>query len=412
MQLNSDQTRFESLLQIGRQLNRVDNFKQSLQEIADLSAELTQSLGSSILLFEEETHQLYYAAARSENREQLLNIRIPIENSLAGWVYHQGSSLKIPDNQTDPLILRIVEQSIESSPNTLLAVPITYRDETLGTLQVTNKAEKQPYTTGDKSTLESLASFAGTMIRMQYLNEREEKVIQEHEELKKQKSDFIAITSHELRTPLGLVLGHATFLNEIINDDFYQEQLEAIINNAERLKSIIDRLSQVKGFESGTARIRWQKIELNKLLTSVASSFDELAKEYEISLGMTIPEKPITIYCDAAKLSVAIGNLIKNGIIFSDQGQNVQIGLHKLPGHAHISVVDSGIGIPAKDIRHIFERFFQVEPHLTRTRGGMGLGLSVSKSIVESHGGYIWVESILGEGSTFTILLPTKDPTD
>jgi signal transduction histidine kinase len=207
-----------------------------------------------------------------------------------------------------------------------------------------------------------------------------------------------------------LILGHSTFLNEITQEEFHKEQLNAIIVNAERLKDIIDGLSQVKNFESGTARLRWQKTDLNRLLDSVVNTFQDLAQEREMSLGVTIPEKAIYIHCDAAKLSVAIGNIIKNGLIFSDEGQKVRVGLHKLPGHAHISIVDSGIGIPADDIQLIFERFYQVEPHLTRTRGGMGLGLSVSKSIVESHGGYIWVESILGEGSTFTILLPTKDP--
>ena len=85
------------------------------------------------------------------------------------------------------------------------------------------------------------------------------------------------------------------------------------------------------------------------------------------------------------------------------------VGLHKLPGYAHVSVADSGIGIPAKDLHHVFERFYQVESHLTRKHGGMGLGLSVAKAVVESHGGQIWVESILGEGSTFTILLPCEN---
>lgn len=141
-------------------------------------------------------------------------------------------------------------------------------------------------------------------------------------------------------------------------------------------------------------------------------SFQVEAHEREISLEFTIPEKPIYIHCDAAKLGVAIGNVVKNGLVFSDEGQNVQAGLHKLPGHARITVVDSGVGIPLDDLQRIFERFYQVEPHLTRTRAGMGLGLSVTKAIVESHGGHIWVESILGEGSAFTILLPTNDPSE
>jgi signal transduction histidine kinase len=341
-----------------------------------------------------------------------MQIRVPIDKSVAGWVYDQGSPMNITNASIDPLLFRTVEQSLEIPTRNLLAIPITFGNETLGTLEVINKFGEQDYTTDDHASLDILASLAGTAIQLKNLLEKGDDVSREREELNKQKSDFIAITSHELRTPLGLILGHSTFLNEITQEEFHKEQLNAIIVNAERLKDIIDGLSQVKNFESGTARLRWQKTDLNRLLDSVVNTFQDLAQEREMSLGVTIPEKAIYIHCDAAKLSVAIGNIIKNGLIFSDEGQKVRVGLHKLPGHAHISIVDSGIGIPADDIQLIFERFYQVEPHLTRTRGGMGLGLSVSKSIVESHGGYIWVESILGEGSTFTILLPTKDPTE
>jgi signal transduction histidine kinase len=412
MPVNLDRTRLEIFLAIGSKLNSTEKLGELLQEIADAAADLTQSQGSSILLFEEETQQLYFVAARAANREHLMQIRVPIDKSVAGWVYDQGSPMNITDASIDPLLFRTVEQSLEIPTRNLLAIPITFGNETLGTLEVINKFGEQDYTTDDQASLDILASLAGTAIQLKNLLEKADDVSHEREELNKQKSDFIAITSHELRTPLGLILGHSTFLNEITQEEFHKEQLNAIIVNAERLKDIIDGLSQVKIFESGTARLRWQKTDLNRLLDSVVNTFQDLAQEREMSLGVTIPEKAIYIHCDAAKLSVAIGNIIKNGLIFSDEGQKVRVGLHQLPGHAHISIVDSGIGIPADDFQLIFERFYQVEPHLTRTRGGMGLGLSVSKSIVESHGGYIWVESILGEGSTFTILLPTKDPTE
>ena len=412
MPKETDQTRVESLLDISSRLNRVDDLSETIQAIADVAADLTNSEGSSILLFEKETQQLYFAAARADNREHLMQIRVPIEKSVAGWVYDQGTPLNISNAEIDPLIFRTVEQSIELSTRNLLALPILFGDETLGTLEVINKFGEQDYTSEDQSTLEILASYTGTVLQLHKLSASAEDVTQEREELEKQKSDFIAITSHELRTPLGLVLGHATFLRELAQEEFHLNQLDIVITNAERLKEIINRLSQANNFESGTARIRWQRTDLNLLLKSVMDSFQVEAHEREISLEFTIPEKPIYIHCDAAKLGVAIGNVVKNGLVFSDEGQNVQAGLHKLPGHARITVVDSGIGIPLNDLQRIFERFYQVEPHLTRTRTGMGLGLSVTKAIVESHGGHIWVESILGEGSAFTILLPTKDPAE
>ena len=407
---NLDHKHLKILVHLGSKLNTSENPEDILQEITDAAADLTNSLGSSILLFEEETQQLYFAAARAENREQLMKIRVPIEKSVAGWVYHQGSPLNVSNGLDEPLIFRTVDQSLDGSTRNLLAIPIIYGEETLGTLEVINKINEDEDTSEDQTILTILASYAATVVQLQDFLSKASEVSRERQELKQQKSDFISITSHELRTPLGLILGHATFLNEIIHDDFYQEQLHAIIKNAEKLKDIIDDLHQVKGFDVGTAQIRWQKTELNRMLKSVVNNFQDLAGEHQVKLGYTVPQKPIYIYCDAAKLSVAIGNLIKNGIIFSDPDHDVQAGLHLLPGHAQISIVDTGIGIPTDDIQLIFERFYQVESHLTRSRGGMGLGLSVSKAIVESHGGYIWVESVLGKGSTFTILLPTKEP--
>ncbi len=412
MSKGMDQTRVETLRKISSRLNHIVDLKEILQIIADAAAEFTQSEGSSILLFEEETQQLYFAAARADDRDHLMEIRVPIEKSVAGWVYDQGTPLKIPNAKIDPLIFRTVEQSISLTTRNLLALPILFGDETLGTLEVINKFDEQDYTLEDQSTLEILASYAATKIKLNTLIANADDVSLARDDLEKQKSDFIAITSHELRTPLGLILGHSTFLRELIKEPFHQDQLDIVIKNAERLKVIIDRLNQVENFEAGTARIRWQKTELNIMLKTIMATFQDEAQERGIKLGYTIPKNPIYIYCDAAKLGVAIGNVIKNGLVFSDESQNVQLSLHKIPGHAHISVVDTGIGIPVEDLQQIFERFYQVEAHLTRTRGGMGLGLSVTKAIVESHGGQIWVESSLGEGSAFTILLPTNNPKD
>jgi signal transduction histidine kinase len=407
MQVNRDFSYLQILVALGSKLNDSENSEEVLQEITDVAAGLTKSPGSSILLFEEETHQLYFAAARAENREELLKLRVPIENSVAGWVYHQRSPMNIHNKENKPLMDRVVDQTYKSSINNILAVPITYGEETLGTIDVINKNDS--YTSDDQEILEILASYTATIIRLNDLQKKEDWVERERIDLQQQKSDFTQKTSREIRTPLGLILGHATFLSEIIHDDFYKENLDAIVRNANKLKDIIDNLTHVTEFDSESTRIRWQDVNLNKLLQSVVNSYQDIAEENQINIKINLPQKPIFIQCDAAKLSVAVGNIIKNGIIFSNAGQNILVSLHLLPGHAQISISDTGIGIPSEDIHLIFERFYQVESHITRSRGGMGLGLSVSKSIVESHGGYIWVESVLGKGSNFSILLPTTN---
>jgi signal transduction histidine kinase len=221
------------------------------------------------------------------------------------------------------------------------------------------------------------------------------------------KSDFIAITSHELRTPLGLILGHATFLREIIGDQ-YHDQLDTIIRNATRLKDIIENLSSMDNYESGAARIRQNKVSIGRVVEDVVASFGDMAKQKQINLKADVGMADLLVEADGSKIAIAIGNLVKNAITFTDKGGNILVKseLESEPGYIKVSVQDDGVGIPAKDLPRIFERFFQVESHLTRRHGGMGLGLSVAKSMIEMHGGRLWVESVEGKGSNFIFTLP------
>jgi two-component system sensor histidine kinase VicK len=115
---------------------------------------------------------------------------------------------------------------------------------------------------------------------------------------------------------------------------------------------------------------------------------------------------------DSGKIAIVLSNLVKNALTFTNENGQVIIRGEQQPDYVQISVQDNGVGIPASDLPRVFDRFYQVESHLTRRHGGMGLGLSVAKVMVEMHGGRIWAESNEGLGSTFTFLLPVKNKTD
>jgi two-component system sensor histidine kinase VicK len=121
-----------------------------------------------------------------------------------------------------------------------------------------------------------------------------------------------------------------------------------------------------------------------------------------------MPETDLTVEGDEEKLATALTNLVDNALIYTNENGHILISAEKLPGYIKVSVLDDGIGIPAKDLPRVFDRFFQVHSHLTRSHGGMGLGLSVAKAMIELHGGQIWVESLEGKGSNFSFLVPTK----
>ncbi len=397
------------MLALSRKLHLGETPAGLLQEIAVTAVELTDSTTCALWLFEEETRQLVLTASCKQSGTIPGETHLPVENSLAGKAYQQIAPLHIDQTANAPLVPHSAEQSVIGEFHTLLAIPITFSGSPLGVLVIANKHNKSRYTAQNQQTLETLAGYAGVAVQLQRARESIRQIETERAELNRQKTDFIAITSHELRTPLGLVLGHATFLREIIQEETYRKQLDVIVRNAERLKEIIDDLNQVQNFEHGTVSLRHQSTSLIHLLKNITRSFEPEAAKSKIQLHLALPDEDVDIECDPGKLGVALGNVLKNAIIFSDAGDSVTVGLHKLRTYAMISVTDTGIGIPASNLHQIFERFYQVEQHLTRTHGGMGLGLAVSKAIVESHGGQIWVESKVGEGSTFTILLPTEN---
>lgn len=400
--------RFERLLEIGKKLNESIELQPMLQLIVNVSCELTLSEGSSIFLYEEETGLLKFVAAPPSQWEILKRMRIPVENSIAGQCYTQSKPILIPDASDDPRIFRGVDANLESVTRSLIAAPLVYRGTTIGVLEAINKIGDTRYIDDDVAILETLGAQAAIAIHTTRLQEDVHRAYNEMAELERMKSNFVAITSHELRTPLGLVLGHATMLAEMIQDTRQKKQLDVIIQSANRLKTIIEDLINVDSLESGQYGFKRQRTDLVELTREVVDEYQQFAENKPATMITDLPDTPLWVDIDVEKIAIALSNLIRNAITFTKENGHVMVIAESLPGYAKVSIVDDGIGIPAKDMARIFERFFQVETHMTRHHGGMGLGLSVAKVMVELHGGQIWVESIEDKGSNFSFLLPVS----
>lgn len=302
---------------------------------------------------------------------------------------------------------KVVDRVTRHETNSLVAVPLMVRGEVVGVLEALNKKDNAHYTEEDLTILETLGALAAQAIQNFTLQRKVRATSVELAELERLKTDFIAIASHELRTPLGLILGHATFLREMAGSD-YAEQLDMIIRNATKLKDIVENLSDVDNVQTGAARVRNQKVSLAKIVEDVVLTFQDEANSRNITLKSELGKSPFYLDADEVKLGIALSNLVKNALQFTEANGHVTVKVEEDAGYFKVIVNDDGIGIPARDLPRVFERFFQVESHLTRRYGGMGLGLSVSKALIELHGGRIWVESEQGKGSTFTFLLPVE----
>ena len=175
-----------------------------------------------------------------------------------------------------------------------------------------------------------------------------------------------------------------------------------------RLKAIIEDMATIAHQEQGESRVRREPFSMSKLVEEVAGRFTEMAEEKGIEIGFDVPAgEALTVEGDQEKLEIALSNMVKNAVIFTDAGGQVGIKAEGDQGMIKVFVVDNGIGIPPEAVDKVFDRFFQVESHLTRKHGGMGLGLSIAKAMIEMHNGQIWCESKEGTGSLFCMMVPT-----
>jgi|Deesub1362A_J573_1020465.scaffolds.fasta_scaffold08782_3 signal transduction histidine kinase len=399
----------ERLVEISRILSSTHDLRRLLRAIVDVACELTHSEAASILLFDPASGELRFEAAPGVQQDSLAGVCVPLESSVAGWIFTNARPMVIQDASADPRVYREVDRTLNFSTRSLLGVPLLVNRKPIGVIEAVNKLNEGHYTQDDLAVLETLAAQAAIAIENARLLSKLKEANAELMRLDRMKSDFIAIASHELRTPLGLILGHATFLKEAMGDQ-HQEQLDVIIRSAMRLKSIIEDLATIAHKEQGESRVRRQEFSLSELVVESVRKFSAAAKKKGIELEVDVPEDDaLTIEGDREKISLVLTNLLENALTFTEKGGQVGVKAEADAGWAKVFVMDTGIGIPQEEQERIFERFYQVESHLTRRHGGMGLGLAIAKAMVEMHNGQIWCESKEGMGSLFCFMLPSNE---
>ena len=235
-------------------------------------------------------------------------------------------------------------------------------------------------------------------------------VYQQLETANRHKSEFLANTSHELRTPLNAILGYA----ELIEDNIYgevpakiREVLQRIQSNGRHLLGLINDVLDISKIEAGQLYLSVTDYSMKDVVATVVTATESLANEKKLVLRAIVPENLPTGEGDERRITQVLLNLVGNAIKFTEVGE-IEVRASSEDAHFGLSVSDTGPGIPAEERDRIFEEFHQLDTSTTRTKGGTGLGLTISKKIIEMHGGRIWVESEVGHGSTFRFTLPVR----
>ncbi len=227
-------------------------------------------------------------------------------------------------------------------------------------------------------------------------------------EVSKMKSEFISTVSHELKTPLASVRGYVQLIKEGDAGEINKTQKEflgVVMSESDRLTSLINDLLDVEKLESGNITLKKASLDITELAKNVFTTMDRLANEKGITMKITHQNEKVVVMADRKRMHQVLANLVSNAIKYTIEGE-MGIDFISNNGYAEIIVWDTGIGITTKEQEHLFERFYRVDNSMTREVGGTGLGLFITKNIIELHGGSMRVESEKGKGSRFILSLP------
>jgi signal transduction histidine kinase len=239
-----------------------------------------------------------------------------------------------------------------------------------------------------------------------------ERMAKQLAELDKLKAEFVSIASHELKTPINVILGYLQVMQEGVYGELTPKQAEilrTLESQAQSLARLSKQLLDVSRFEAGGGSIVPRPIELRAFLVELEAGFRVLAQQRGIGLHVTwSDDAPHEVMWDADRMSEVLGNLLSNAIKFTASAGHVGLAAERQDDSVTIEVRDTGAGIPANQLPHIFEKFYQADNQDSASQKGTGLGLAIAKEIVEAHGGTLTCESEPGVGTTFTINLPTR----
>jgi signal transduction histidine kinase len=308
-------------------------------------------------------------------------------------VVHNGLTDEL---RKDPLI-------VELDAERVAAVAMRVENRTIGVLLVGDKTT--PFTDLDIETLQSVAAPAALVLNQMARYEAARSTGERMAELAELKTDFVSVVSHELRTPLTSIIGALKTLQrpELMPEDPRAAQLvDMAAKQSNRLKTLIEDLLVMSRIEADSLPVRPEAIDLGDFLTDLLAGLPG---------GDTVRFVPIDglgkVLADPDHLARVVTNLIDNAIKYGGEGgDGIELTTSLARGEVHVSVVDHGPGIPYDQHDRMFERFTQLQPHATRSKGGAGLGLSIVKGLVEAMNGRVWFEPTVGGGATFTVAIP------
>jgi len=386
-----------------------------LWSVTNLTKEQFGLYHAHIYLLDDEGRTLRLASGAGEAGKQMVaaghSIPLHSERSLVARAARSRAGVVVND----------VTQTPDFLPNPLLpdtrselAIPMVAGDTLIGVMDV--QSERVGRFTDEDVTIQStLAAQIAVAVQNARLYAEQLHVTDRLREVDRLKSEFLASMSHELRTPLNSIIGYAEVLldgidGELTND--MEEDVTAIHSSGKHLLNLINDILDLAKIEAGQMELVLEDVDIPSLVNDIVTTSRVLVMDKPVEFVIDIPDDLPLVRADGLRVRQVLSNLVTNATKFTDHGSiTIRADFYEHnPDYVLIACEDTGIGIPRDKLPVIFDRFRQVDQSHTRRAGGTGLGLSVTRQLVEMHGGELWVESEPGEGSIFYFTLPIAGP--
>jgi signal transduction histidine kinase/CheY-like chemotaxis protein len=415
-QLSASIEELRALGEVSRAVSSSLDLDEVLTTIVTRAAELSRADGGSIFEYEPSTAEFVLRTCAGTSQalvDTLHEIRIGVDETFIGHAASMGEVRQAPDLDAQPPDPH-VDALRRHGWRSMVAVPLRREDEIIGVL-VIRRHVRGALPEDTLRLLETLASQSAVAIHNARVYRQLEQKTHELEVASQHKSDFLASMSHELRTPLNAVIGFSDVLLDRMFGELNERQDEYvrdIRNSGRHLLELINEILDLSKVEAGQMELDLDAVSIPELIEHGLAMVRERAVGHGISLAFKVDAEVDTAVADELKLKQVIVNLLSNAVKFTRDGGAVTVTALRVDDEVQVSVSDTGIGIATAEQERVFEAFQRGGRAARTSTEGTGLGLTLSKRIIDLHGGRLWMESEPGVGSTFSFAVPLEPGSD
>lgn len=392
------------LYQVAQSFATVTDLDTLLEHILDTAIRETDADRGSIMLVEPNTEVMRIRAAVGLPPEVVHRQRQRVGEGIAGWVAAHARPLILTEGELPPFTLPWLRGRNAYSS---VSVPLIYRGQVLGVLNLTKTMGKAPFREGDLEMITVLASQAAIAIRNARLFAELQQAYEQLQRLDHLRSEFIDIAAHEMRTPVSVLTGYVELLAEMELPEL-APFVAPLLRNVRRLQTIVHDLFQMSTLRALERGVHPEPVNVHPWLGGLMEAHRAEAQRKGIRLEVNVVAGLEVVVIDPDQVGTILGHLLTNALKFTPSGGQVQVTLTADEEHITLYVDDSGPGIPAEEREHVFDPFYQLEPSLTRTHEGLGLGLSIAQALARAHGGTLHVQDSPLGGARLTLTLPRQ----